>query len=290
LSLNERWSGSKWYNFRRDTYTYDSNGNMILYLTEYPGDAPWENYSQSTYTYDSNNNMILELRIMWYGEWQNDSQTTYTYDSNGNLTLKLSEWWGEEAQWKNDERKTYSYDTNDNMTLELSEWWGSEQWNNSLRITYTYDPNGNITLVLNKKWYESQWILSENYFSFYDSFGKYFGFSGSEIKLFYSTLTDISEDNLNITNYTLLQNYPNPFNPSTKIKYSIPSVETYGHASVQLVVYDILGREVAELVNEQQKPGYYEVQFDASKLTSGVYFYKLQAGSFLQTKKMILLR
>ena len=104
-------------------------------------------------------------------------------------------------------------------------------------------------------------------------------------------LTDMEDEISNLPKaFVLEQNYPNPFNPSTKIKYSIPSAEMHGHASVQLLVYDILGREVAELVNEQQKPGYYEVEFDASKLTSGVYFYKLQTGSFVQTKKMILLR
>jgi len=90
--------------------------------------------------------------------------------------------------------------------------------------------------------------------------------------------------------YELEQNYPNPFNPSTTIKYSIPSVETHGHASVQLKVYDILGREVATLVNQQQKPGYYEVEFDASNLTSGVYLYRIRAGEFLDTKKMILIK
>ena len=90
--------------------------------------------------------------------------------------------------------------------------------------------------------------------------------------------------------FILSQNYPNPFNPSTTIKYSIPNVETHGHASVQLKVYDVLGREVATLVNEQQSPGNYEVQFDASDLTSGIYFYQLRSGSFIESRKMILLR
>ncbi len=90
--------------------------------------------------------------------------------------------------------------------------------------------------------------------------------------------------------FSLEQNYPNPFNPTTKIKYSIPSVET-GHApSVQLRVYDILGRGVATLVNKKQQPGNYEVTFDASTLSSGVYFYQLKVGNFVQTKKMILMK
>jgi hypothetical protein len=97
----------------------------------------------------------------------------------------------------------------------------------------------------------------------------------------------------NIPNQILLyQNYPNPFNPSTKIQYSIPAVETGHDPSLHVVlkVFDILGREVATLVNEEKPAGNYEVSFDASKLSSGVYFYKLQTGSNIQTKKMILLR
>ncbi len=87
----------------------------------------------------------------------------------------------------------------------------------------------------------------------------------------------------------LYQNYPNPFNPTTKIKFSIPSdVET--RRGVSLRVFDILGREVATLVNEEKPAGEHEVEFNNSQLPSGIYFYQLRAGSFIQTKKMILLR
>ncbi len=89
--------------------------------------------------------------------------------------------------------------------------------------------------------------------------------------------------------YKLFNNYPNPFNPSTKIKYSIPA-GTQRTVSVQLKVYDILGREVATLVNETKSAGNYEITFDARNIASGVYFYRLKAGNFVQTKKMILLR
>lgn len=98
-----------------------------------------------------------------------------------------------------------------------------------------------------------------------------------------------------IHDFTLEQNYPNPFNPSTTIKYSIPSVQVSSShlAKVTLIVYDILGREVASLVDKEQEPGNYEVQFDASSLSSGIYFYKLQVAgsgeSFADTKKMLLL-
>ncbi|MCF6268509.1 MAG: T9SS type A sorting domain-containing protein [Melioribacteraceae bacterium] len=98
------------------------------------------------------------------------------------------------------------------------------------------------------------------------------------------------------TEFRLSQNYPNPFNPSTTIKYSIPSVQTpllggVGGGLVTLKIYDILGREVATLVNKEQKAGNYEVQFSTtSGLTSGIYFYRLQSGDFAATKKLILLK
>ena len=90
--------------------------------------------------------------------------------------------------------------------------------------------------------------------------------------------------------FSLAQNYPNPFNPSTTIKYQLPSDVKSETENVKLIVYDILGSEVATLVNEKQKPGYYEVDFNANGLASGIYFYKLSTGEFIQTKKMILLR
>lgn len=89
--------------------------------------------------------------------------------------------------------------------------------------------------------------------------------------------------------FTLEQNYPNPFNPITTIKYSLPSnVETFLATSVR--VYDVLGKEVAVLVNQKQSAGNYEIKFDGSKLASGVYFYKLQAGDFISIKKLVLMK
>jgi hypothetical protein len=85
--------------------------------------------------------------------------------------------------------------------------------------------------------------------------------------------------------YALRQNYPNPFNPSTTIEFALPK-----SAFVTLRVYDLLGRQVGELVNEKLAPGNYKTQWDARGFASGVYFYRLQAGQFVETKKLVLLR
>ena len=110
-------------------------------------------------------------------------------------------------------------------------------------------------------------------------------------------VTDLDDENDEVipVEFKLYQNYPNPFNPSTKIKYTIP-VEVNGHWSmergiegdVKLIIYDILGREIETLVNEEQAAGTYEVNWNAAGFPSGVYFYRLQTGSFSEVKKMVL--
>jgi len=101
-----------------------------------------------------------------------------------------------------------------------------------------------------------------------------------------SEYSDIVELEVGLpTVFSLEQNYPNPFNPTTKIKYQIVNA-----GFVNMRVYDVLGNEVATLVNEEKAAGNYAVEFDGSTLTSGIYFYKLQAGIFIETKKMVLLR
>lgn len=125
-------------------------------------------------------------------------------------------------------------------------------------------------------------LVTEPQSSYYNfSFGSY------QVNL----LTDVFDNNEIPSNFYLYQNYPNPFNPITTIKYSIPvMVGQTSSVPVVLNVYDILGRSVATLVNEIKTPGIYSFKFNASGLPSGVYFYRLQSGSFSETKKLILLK
>jgi len=99
-------------------------------------------------------------------------------------------------------------------------------------------------------------------------------------------ITGITENETNLPmEYALRQNYPNPFNPKTTIKYEIPEL-----SFVTLKVYDVLGNEIETLVNKEQPAGQYEIEFNSSSLSSGVYFYKLETENFGETKKMVLLR
>ena len=86
------------------------------------------------------------------------------------------------------------------------------------------------------------------------------------------------------------QNYPNPFNPSTLIKFDIPNGAKNEKSNVKIVIYDVLGKQVAVLLDEKLSPGTYEVDWDASDYPSGVYFYSLSSESVVQTRKMVLIK
>jgi hypothetical protein len=100
-----------------------------------------------------------------------------------------------------------------------------------------------------------------------------------------STITFADNSITTLSTFSLAQNYPNPFNPATTIKYQIPEL-----SFVTLKVYDVLGGEIATLVNEEKPAGGYEVEFNKTELPSGIYFYRLQADNYIETRKMVLMK
>ena len=99
------------------------------------------------------------------------------------------------------------------------------------------------------------------------------------------SVTDVQENSLNQAAYKLYSNYPNPYNPSTTFTYSLPE-----ESLTSLKIYDAIGNEVAVVVDEIKSAGSHQIEFDATGLSSGIYYYTLQAGSFRETRKMVLLR
>jgi 5-hydroxyisourate hydrolase-like protein (transthyretin family) len=91
-------------------------------------------------------------------------------------------------------------------------------------------------------------------------------------------------------NFQLYQNFPNPFNPVTKIKYEIKANGKSERVKVKLIIYDIAGKELKVLVNQEQNAGIYEVNFDGRELPSGIYFYRFETEDYLETKKMVLVK
>jgi hypothetical protein len=117
--------------------------------------------------------------------------------------------------------------------------------------------------------------------------GTSWGYSLYEVEVYNIHSINIGDENNSgqINDYCLLDNYPNPFNPITTIEFNIPNRE-----HVSLMIYNLLGNEIVQLVNKDLLPGYYSVEFDGSNLSSGIYFYKLSVGNFVEVKKMLLMK
>lgn len=148
------------------------------------------------------------------------------------------------------------------------------QNNDDFNLSYTFEPSDSIYhdgfgigVSMNKR----EFLIGAPY--------------GRKAYLYSPYPMSINDEGDLLTDYFLFQNYPNPFNPTTKIKLSIPKSEM-----VQIKVYDILGKEVKILLDKYMQTGTYEVEFNASNLPSGVYFYRMISGSYAETKKMLLLR
>ncbi len=175
---------------------------------------------------------------------------------------------------------------NNQISAVISAWLlgGNQEFTISTNNNYTSNlsTSGDIKLNLNCFRY---WIVYNAVHNFYpDSSGIIYG------KYVTNCLTNVHSDETIPKNYFLFQNYPNPFNPVTDIRYSIPSNFKSQTSNVKLVVYDNLGKEIITLINGKQNPGSYSVDFNAEGLPSGVYFYRLEAGEFVETKTMILLK
>ncbi len=201
---------------------------------------------------------------------------------------------------KNWESKFVDYYINDISFKNINDGWGigknfiihttdcGESWN--LQLNITNDSSSTSFNTIHSRYNSTSWVCGT----------KTFWRTGKTVGVIYKYIDSIASGVSNFGNdlpntFSLSQNYPNPFNPSTKIKYSIPTSPQPSPykgegARVRLKVYDILGNEVATLVNEEQPAGEYEVEFKGTDISSGIYFYQLKVGNFIETKKMIFLK
>ena len=244
-----------------------------------------------------------------YGEWANVIDTKVAEESPFELSLKgAADSDGKNLTITATLKQTAAVSSNDLriyfVAVEKTDYTGRNGVTNNLNVMRKMfpDPNGkSFTTSLNQTNEVTQDIsISDEWNK--TALGIVVFIQDNQSKAVYqseyithtSIITDVEETGKNLQSaFTLYQNYPNPFNPTTTISYSIPNVEAQHAASLQhviLKVYDILGNEVATLVNEQKSAGNYNVEFNANGLSSGLYFYKLTAGNHVATKKMLLLK
>lgn len=288
--LEESWSSGAWQNSDRSTIAHDVLGRDSSIFQEQWQGTSWKNIALSSLTYDSLGNCVTSGITFWRDDhWEQSYRLVMIYDTGGRLLQRQEEWWRGTLSWVPDSRDTWVYDGNGRQLYWMAETWIDNQWVKQWRWDYTYDANGALSQWMASVWMESGWTLGnslvfgivdslKNEYWFYDTYG---------VKLHQRTIqTGVELANGQVPEaYTLFQNYPNPFNPTTTVRYALPK-----RSHTTLTVFNTLGQRVATLVNGEVEAGHHVVQFNGSGLASGVYFYRLQAGSYTQARTLSLIR
>ena len=281
----QSWNNEIWVNDMQFTGTYDDNRNLLTQLSEQWDvvNNSWVAYQKSTYTYDNNNNKLTSFFESY--DTGSCSRKTYTYTIMGQLLTELVEVLSNE-KWEVDSRTTSTFDANYHIVSTLEELFFDDA-TSTRKYLYNCDADGNTTSCECFVWDFNMWLPMVDYYLYvyYNNFSTKLELYGYYAEIQYTPFTDVKEEFKNPNSFILSQNYPNPFNPSTTILFSIPAKEF-----VTLKIYDALGKEITTLVNEEIQPGTYQKEWFAGDLSSGVYFYRLQAGKFSETKKLLLLK
>ena len=285
LHLSKTWVVNKWENTLRITKTYDEDVNILTSITEHWNDSMWINSTRLTFNYLTDGIKKSQLIEVWNGSyWGNEMFQTFKYDDKLKLILVYSEIWNGN-NWQNYIQVSINYSLNPPQTTGLIELWESEKWTNYGRYFYWFNKENYFTHGLFEAWNYSSWVPANGGIFIENPDGFIEHLLANEVFVYYSAVSSVNDEKSSAEGYELSQNYPNPFNPITTIKYSISNP-----GYVTLKVYDILGKEVTTLVNEEKQAGIYKVEFDASNLASGIYIYTLTADNYSDSKKLILLK
>lgn len=320
--INQKYQDNSWINYAKYYFEYDNNRNMSLnrlYLEYISSTNEWIPYSETIYEHDQWNQIILiESKVYDSGSWINRYKYEYSYLGPDKLDYYIYYFWDNtNSRWQPSNKEKYSWE---GELLKSIEWYYAMSPSNEFILTnktiYIYDSYNNI---IREEYYSvdylsSQLILSEfsnfqysgnllvyfeskyinifnndttwTYYPIYiNNNNNVFHYTGCYGYFNYSSLVSVNDDALAPKTITLEQNFPNPFNPTTTIKFYLPE-----KTNVKLTIYDAMGREVKNLINEYKDKGYHEILFEASKYSSGVYFYKLETPEKFIVKKMLLIK
>lgn len=294
VDLNQTWNGISWVTSYRDSITYGDQGRMTSYLFQNWSGAAWVTFDRDTISYDSAGRETIDLYQSWHGgSWSDYERLCFVYNQAGRITSDVNQIWSN-ATWMNYLQRMYTYDSDGRQTDGSYQFWNDTAWITYAKDTIIYDALGFETSAVYQSWNDTTWVISGRNIFAYDE-------NGNEVTLLYQTWNDTTWLNSNQVVYTwskttavtdnrtlplhddLWENYPNPFNPSTQIRYTLGMEST-----VTLKIYDILGNEIATLVNGRKQAGEHTVTWNARNVPSGVYFYTIMAGEFIQTKKMVV--
>lgn len=326
----QTWDGgsSSWSNNTRTLLTYDGNSLVSTSTFETWNGSSYSPSAKVVYAYDSNNRVDTLTTQSWLGFWVDNGHTVFTYDGNGNEILAVNQTYLPPTYiWTNSSQTISTYNGSNQLLTETTQTWSGSAWGNTYKFEFEYNGSGDEILDRTSSWQASAWTVTDVDTMRYDGSHRltqavhnqitpspdlsredytYDG-SGNLIEMIslaydagwdnvsrmvivYTSLAVKVDDTALPGDFALLQNHPNPFNPTTTIRYSLSRPHL-----VQIEVYNVLGQLVSTLENSEQGVGVYETTWDGTNangqdVASGVYFYRLKAGEFVQTRKMVLSR
>ncbi|MFH1050984.1 MAG: T9SS type A sorting domain-containing protein [bacterium] len=271
---------NKWINNRNEYFTYDANGNLLFNLIEYWDDKYVLTKWRYTMSYDSQNRKLSQLNETYKTSWMNNRRFTYVFDEHGNRIFYIREDW-KDGEKILENRYTYQYDENNNLLIQFFEAEEEGEKPRKKRNTYAYDEFNNLLSIDFEYFRDNVWNIGGGYFDFP---GYSFGHYGERQESEWNYVVSVDDDKQNNIN-NLVECYPNPFSESTNFKFNLDK-----SANVNLTIYNSLGQEIAVLCNEWKAAGEHEINFNASNLNSGIYYYKFSVGSENHFGKVVLIR
>ncbi|MBK8946643.1 MAG: T9SS type A sorting domain-containing protein [Ignavibacteriae bacterium] len=313
IILYENWNDNKLENSTQKLYSYNELDQLVSIEYQDWNNENWSKISKNIFVYQSDK-VSSEIIYLWNGEdWQSNWKTTFQYANSGKDSIIVEEYSdgqnfynrtrktnnyninnflqstlyeeSNDTGWNYTYKELYEYDENGNNISYLKEHWDGENWVNSARFVQTFDANNNIIQFESEFWDGSIWKPLDYEYKFKDKNGNNLLMICASCSFYYKNITSNIDEKNKIEIFKLLQNYPNPFNPKTIIEYSIPN-----QTKVSIKIYDLLGNEILTLINEEKGVGSYSLEFDGSKLSSGIYLYKMQTSGYTDTKKLLLLK
>lgn len=299
-----------WITLGRTTYQYEGQSSLPSLKLNQSRDAThhkWANENQHVYSISSSHIDTDTYQVWVNNQWTDSTKVIYSYDSNNRPIQKIKQL-KRGGFWIDTTKSITTYHSSssrlDYATIVEQAWNGS-QWTNKNRYLYTYDSSGHLAQLRSQEWKGGGWTDISREVSTFDSYGNEVRYAiqiwaddiSSWADFFSETNTYSSSRPVDVptpiektaanepTRFELFQNYPNPFNPSTVIRYKLAKTN-----QVHLTIYDLTGRRVATLINRIQSAGVHTVRFNAGRLASGIYFYRLRSGEFNQVRKMLLIR
>ncbi|MBI4548000.1 MAG: T9SS type A sorting domain-containing protein [Ignavibacteriae bacterium] len=325
--LIQRWIAEAWEDYQVVMLYYDKDDRLVEEVLQQRQDGTWVNLNRVLVTYNTSGLVAQWLFMYWFNEaWENSFRWSLAYNVKLQVIEELFEYWLLGA-WVNLGRYLYTYEalaenSVSGQTLEAAgantlllyyiyQSWVSNAWQDVERGEYSYNKGGKASELYEYEWMNDAWVLRSRILFAYTlklllleelvqraiitsavpSAGENTVAADttwedvSRTTNTYDDLSAVGDGDARISSFRLLNNYPNPFNPVTTIAFEIPQSE-----HVVLKVYNVLGGEVSTLVNGVLQPNAYTVKFDASNLPNGVYYYRLTAGSYTKTMKLMLMK